>query len=75
MGRLKAESMELRRMFNSSAMSAKSLAESSYSSLRDLDSSIINEDGELVLAFEAQKRILRYEINKSCELEFYLFYE
>lgn len=57
--RLKAENVELRRIFSGTAMSAKSLAQSSYSSLRDLDSSVINEDGELVLAFEAQKRTLR----------------
>ncbi|XP_066902208.1 LOW QUALITY PROTEIN: unconventional myosin-Va [Halyomorpha halys] len=57
--RLRAENVELRRMFSEATMSAKSLAESSYSSMKDLDISTFNEDGELLLAFEAQKRTLR----------------
>lgn len=59
--------MELRRMFSEATMSAKSLAESSYSSMKDLDISTFNEDGELLLAFEAQKRTLRYILLKISE--------
>lgn len=57
--RLRDENVQLRSAFSGKLKSAKALAESSYSSCKDIDTSVINEDGELVLAFEAQKKILR----------------
>lgn len=55
--RRRAECSELRNILVNNTEGLKSIAKSNYSPDADLDS--INEDGELVLAFETQKKINR----------------
>jgi len=54
--RRREECIQLRSVLANQTAGIKNVASFNYS--RDVD--IINEDGELVLAFEAQKRINRY---------------
>ncbi len=55
--RRREECSELRNVLVSNTEGLKSVAKTNYAPDADLDS--INEDGELVLAFEAQKKINR----------------
>lgn len=57
--RAREEAATLREALGHRASSASSLARSSYPN-SDLDQTFINEDGELILAFEAQKKTLRW---------------
>ncbi|XP_024080468.1 unconventional myosin-Va [Cimex lectularius] len=56
--RARQEAATLRETLGSRTFSTSSLTRSSYPT-SDIDPSVINEDGELVLAFEAQKKTLR----------------
>lgn len=55
--RRREECNQLRNVLVNNTEGLKSLAKSNYSPEADFES--INEDGELVLAFEAQKKINR----------------
>lgn len=69
--RRREECSQLRNVLVSNTEGLKSIAKSNYSPEIDLDG--INEDGELVLAFEAQKKINRYHywLNISDEYVFF----
>lgn len=56
--RLKDECVQLRTLLSNQTQGLKSIANANYAA-QDMDMSLINEDGELVLAFEAQKKINR----------------
>ncbi|BES97844.1 MYSc [Nesidiocoris tenuis] len=57
--RAREEAAALREALGQKTSSASSLARSSYPNIDVSASSLINEDGELILAFEAQKKTLR----------------
>ncbi|XP_054279391.1 unconventional myosin-Va isoform X2 [Macrosteles quadrilineatus] len=56
--RLGDECVQLRGVLANQTQGLRSIATSNYAA-QDMDMSLINEDGELVLAFEAQKKINR----------------
>ncbi|XP_046682194.1 unconventional myosin-Va isoform X2 [Homalodisca vitripennis] len=56
--RLRDECVQLRSVLANQTQGLKSIATTNYTA-QDIDMSLINEDGELVLAFEAQKKINR----------------
>lgn len=56
--RLREECVQLRGVLANQTRGLKSIASTNYA-VADVDMSLINEDGELVLAFEAQKKINR----------------
>lgn len=57
--RLREECVQLRGVLANQTRGLKSIASTNYA-VADVDMSLINEDGELVLAFEAQKKINRF---------------
>lgn len=56
--RLRDECVQLRSVLANQTQGLKSIASTNYAA-QDMDMSLINEDGELVLAFEALKKINR----------------
>nr|XP_018910252.1 PREDICTED: unconventional myosin-Va isoform X1 [Bemisia tabaci] len=64
--RKRDECLQLRGVLLNNTESIKSVATSNYSTKRDVD--IINEDGELAIAFEAQKKINR-QLEREIESE------
>lgn len=60
--RRRDEIIQLRAVLATQAKGLKNIARINYGSTSDVNLDVINEDGELVMAFEAQKRITRYII-------------
>lgn len=55
---MRDECVQLRSVLANQTQGLKSIASTNYAA-QDMDMSLINEDGELVLAFEALKKINR----------------
>lgn len=58
--RRRDEIIQLRAVLATQTKGLKNIAKINYGSTNDVNLDVINEDGELVVAFEAQKRINRF---------------
>lgn len=66
--RRRDEVIQLRAVLATQTKGLKNIAKINYGSSSDINLDVINEDGELVMAFEAQKRINRLDKTVSVTL-------